>query len=182
MNESDSGLMALVRAEASMGAVGARFLAGAGILSRVRLVGAAAKAYRRGAPQECFRNAYELASKHSELIYCEGRALSGGIVPIEHAWCLDVAGNVIDNTWAEQQTEYLGVGFALPFLKSFLARRKTYGVLAEMFPVDILGFEPELLLDTRFATQERIAGAQEAMAYARAQLRTMTASTSPSAA
>jgi len=39
-----------------------------------------------------------------------------GIVPVEHAWCVDADGLVVDTVWDEYQTDYVGEEvFALTF-------------------------------------------------------------------
>lgn len=51
----------------------------------------------------CFKNAQQLAQRR-RLRYVEGmavaRLLRGSLFPMEHGWCLDADGRVIDPTWA----------------------------------------------------------------------------------
>jgi hypothetical protein len=80
-----------------------------------------------GEQKRCFDNAFQLAMETPSLIYCEGYVLlqtssipipdEFGIgmpdlpVPIPHAWCIDNAGKVVDNTLREPGAAYFGVPF-----------------------------------------------------------------------
>ena len=67
----------------------------------------------RGKPKECLYNALLFAVMYPELDYVEGYALHADTRidhPVEHAWCVDAKGNVIDPTWHEKVgREYFGV-------------------------------------------------------------------------
>jgi hypothetical protein len=67
----------------------------------------------KGPPKACLYNAILLALCHPELDYVEGYALHADARlnhPIEHAWCVDAKGNVIDPTWHEEVArEYFGL-------------------------------------------------------------------------
>jgi len=80
----------------------------------------------RGTPKQCFCNAYRhvIAGK---LEYCEGFATSG-IMPVLHAWLIDLDGNVIDPTW-EDGVEYYGVQFDTEFVVRTVLARGCYGVI-----------------------------------------------------
>ena len=71
--------------------------------------------YRKweGEPQACLYNAADLALAFPDLEYAEGFALHADPridYPVEHAWCVDPKGNVIDPTWHEKVgREYFGV-------------------------------------------------------------------------
>lgn len=87
---------------------------------------------RRGEPKMCYRNATRLAwSRPGQLTYCEGYAFPSGLdCPIEHAWCVDHAGWVVDNTWNDSQGAlYFGIPLALKFVSNVLARKQTFGVV-----------------------------------------------------
>lgn len=76
----------------------------------------------------CFFNAAKLAMKHKELTYVEG--FGNCIIPVQHAWCVDAKGNVIDPTWEKpEEATYFGIPFKTDFLKKFLLRSKVYGLL-----------------------------------------------------
>jgi hypothetical protein len=66
----------------------------------------------KGPPKACLYNALLLAFIY-ELDYVEGYAMHADVRldhPVEHAWCVDAKGNVIDPTWHEKVgREYFGV-------------------------------------------------------------------------
>lgn len=72
--------------------------------------------FARGVPKECFRNALHLAAEN-ELLYAEGFATHGKLAgfPIEHAWCVDSEGDVVDNTWNYSDAVYYGLVFRPAF-------------------------------------------------------------------
>lgn len=87
--------------------------------------------YRRGRQRECFKNAALLALEHDELCYVEGYA-SRATLPllIEHAWCLDPGGDVIDPTWeASAADEYAGLVIDRAELREALLATQRYGVV-----------------------------------------------------
>jgi hypothetical protein len=103
--------------------------------------------FGRGMRKACYRNAFELALKHpGELTYCEGRALSCGIVPIEHAWCVTPEGRVVDTTWRDDERHYFGVKFDTDWLIGWIESRSRYGVLADLFPKELLEMDPAVFL------------------------------------
>lgn len=71
---------------------------------------------RRGASQQCFANAFELAKTDTALVYCEGYAIGKSGKMIHHAWVTDGKGSAIDNTFAEPGRAYAGVPFQISFL------------------------------------------------------------------
>jgi DNA topoisomerase-1 len=88
------------------------------------------KGVRRGTMKQCFQNAYQLATRDSEYTYVEGYAMTKGIpLAIEHAWVVDKAGNVVDNTWDTPGTAYLGIHFDTSFVEQQAAKTGVYGVL-----------------------------------------------------
>lgn len=72
-----------------------------------------------GKPNECFKNAFDLAMDSTDFIYCEGFALYEGGLRVHHAWVTDGQGRAIDNTWGKPGVAYAGV----PFLTDFLNLR-----------------------------------------------------------
>lgn len=145
-----------------MGAVGSLFVVGAGRLYTERRFD---HPYERGAQGACYRNAFELAIAHPELTYCEGRALSMGAIPIEHAWCVDAEGKVVDTTWTAPDDCYYGVCFDTAWLIRWIEGRKHYGVLAEFFPQELADHAPTDFLHQ--ATDQQIAKASELLATVR---------------
>jgi hypothetical protein len=63
-----------------------------------------------------------------ELIYVEGYAL--GVIPVEHAWCSDANGNVIDNTWIKRPgADYFGVPIKTQYATRAVIMSGHYGVI-----------------------------------------------------
>lgn len=71
-----------------------------------------------GQQKACYANAQYLARTRKGLRYAEGFAT--GVVPVEHAWCVDEKGRVVDPTWDEERTigldagakpDYFGIAF-----------------------------------------------------------------------
>lgn len=85
----------------------------------------------KGEPGLCFMNAAKLAMDSSGLIYCEGYGLS--LIPVPHAWCVDLEGNVVDPTWAnldfDQGREYFGIAINHKYLIAALLDNKRYGLI-----------------------------------------------------
>jgi hypothetical protein len=87
------------------------------------------KKYKMGKIKECYSNAYRLSQKHG-LQYVEGLAFPDFMnIPIEHAWCVDSDGNVIDNTWKIPGTVYYGIPFEDDFISRVFAETETFGVI-----------------------------------------------------
>lgn len=132
-------LEAFLRAEARLQLFTPRFLLAAGQAYGDRLF---EHGFKRGEQGACYRNAFQLAHENPELTYCEGRALSGGIVPMGHAWCIDPEGRVIDNTWRGPETDYFGVAFRTDWMAMWLLKRGHYGVMGDFFPSELLDMDP----------------------------------------
>ena len=86
----------------------------------------------RGTPKECYANAAHLAIWNKKLTYCEGQVHT--IMPIEHAWCIDEDGVVVDPTLDTDGRVgdihgYFGVPFRTDYLKRALMANKVYGLL-----------------------------------------------------
>ena len=79
--------------------------------------------YRRGVPKACFDNAYKLAVR-AGLRYCEGYA--AGLLPVEHAWCVDADDQVVDPTWTGDRlgAVYLGIVVPLDAVRAQRRRRE----------------------------------------------------------
>lgn len=98
------------------------------------VVGSKTYAGPRGAPQSCYMNATNLAIStqldDSPLIYVEGSISVCG-VPIDHAWCINADGIVIDPTLKpdKEVTDYFGVPFQTDYVRKAILRNKVYGLL-----------------------------------------------------
>lgn len=139
-----------LEAEARLGTLSSRFLLAAGQPFSVRLFDHDHTLGRQG---HCYGNAFALVRDRRELVYCEGRALSGGVVPLEHAWCVDAGGQVVDTTWRGQETDYFGVRFRYEWLAIWLLKRGVYGVLSDHFPLELLRVDPAEYLHQPTALQ-----------------------------
>lgn len=80
-------------------------------------------------PQQCYRNAYDLAITKG-MIYCEGYVDYFG-VPIEHAWCLSKSGLLIEPTmrYPGRRMEYFGIPFSASYVTRSIIENGYYGVL-----------------------------------------------------
>jgi hypothetical protein len=79
--------------------------------------------YRRGLPHLCYDNAFTLAARtRGALRYCEGYA--AGIIPVEHAWCIDAADRVVDPTWGPDIPREIYFGIEIPLREVRAARRR----------------------------------------------------------
>lgn len=83
--------------------------------------------FLRGEIRQCYLNAANAAISHPELTYCEGYASS--LIPVNHAWCLDPQGRVLELTWEEPGSEYYGIPFKTEFLRRQLLTQKYYGLI-----------------------------------------------------
>ena len=78
-----------------------------------------------GTPQQCHKNALDLATEHDGLIYCEGLALSAdGGHRIIHAWVTDGEGRAFDNTWETPGVAYAGVPFKTLFVTTTMLKNR----------------------------------------------------------
>lgn len=94
----------------------------------------------RGPARECFRNAALLALRE-ELIYVEGYA--AGVIPLEHAWCVDKEDKVYEVTWEEPGTSYFGIPFKTSYLMSHLRKAKVYGIFGMRSTIELIQTPPE---------------------------------------
>lgn len=93
-------------------------------------VGPETYAGRRGAKNRCYMNAAQLAFE-TELTYVEGMMSILGVV-IDHAWCVNADGIVIDPTLKEDGgdvSDYFGVPFLTDYVREAALRNKYYGLL-----------------------------------------------------
>lgn len=82
--------------------------------------------------QECYMNAFNLADYYSgRYVYVEGYAST--VFPVEHAWCVDRKGNVIDPTWdalrdrfSDNDREYFGVAINTSWVRRMILLTETW--------------------------------------------------------
>jgi hypothetical protein len=95
-----------------------------------RFVLAHGRSYGRVAPgrttlmarNTCHQNAASLAES-SGLTYVEGYALVAvpNLCALDHAWCVDADGRVVEPTWREPGLTYFGVRFAPAYVARLMA-------------------------------------------------------------
>ena len=88
---------------------------------------------RRAEPKACFQNATLLMLEQPDLTYVEGKVSVYGL-PIDHAWCVDPDGLVIDPTLVgDSDLSRLGGYFGIPFERDYVLKacktNKVYGLL-----------------------------------------------------
>lgn len=93
--------------------------------SRARPVG-----IRKLANKLCYSNTYRRAVEHNWR-YCEGYA-HGSVIPVWHAWCLDDNGFVVETTWKETGSAYLGVVLPEDLLHEVMMETRYYGLFQNM--------------------------------------------------
>ena len=90
----------------------------------------------RGKPQACYQNSTHLALDLPHLTYVEGYVTVYG-VPINHAWCIDEEGVVVDVTidraisggGTARIGEYFGVPFRADYVRKAAILNAHYGLL-----------------------------------------------------
>ena len=84
----------------------------------------------RAERKQCYANATHLALYNNDLTYVEGYVSIHG-VPIEHAWCVDADGVVVDPTIEDvgQVLAYFGVPFKTEYVKRAIIMNDVYGLL-----------------------------------------------------
>lgn len=92
----------------------------------------------RGEVHGCYMNAYRLMDSNSKMTYVEGYVNLGGL-PIQHAWCVDKNGNVIDPTLTAPvpgktivPIGYFGIPFNRNYVYATAVKTGVYGVLSGM--------------------------------------------------
>jgi hypothetical protein len=122
----------------------------------------------KGTPEECLKNAVDLALFDDSLIYCEGYALyTSDSFPTIHAWVTDGHGNAIDNTWPQPGVAYAGVPFRSQFVN--LSSLKNHAIVSLLddylnnYPLrGDLGDRPDIWLEPRGRGTARVGSAEEA--------------------
>lgn len=94
----------------------------------------------RGEKKLCYTNAFNLVQRFPELIYVEGFGMSKNVpFPIQHAFCVNSEGSVVDPTWDNQEESiYFGVKFNWDYVVETILRTKHYGIIDnwyERFPL-----------------------------------------------
>ena len=79
---------------------------------------------------QCYMNATLLALGTDNLTYVEGQISVYG-VPIDHAWCINAAGIVIEPTLEPDAKvgDYFGVPFQTDYVRKAIIRNGYYGLL-----------------------------------------------------
>lgn len=96
-------------------------------------VGPHSFAGRRATPHQCYRNAGLLAYRQPRLTYVEGKVSTYG-VPLDHAWCIDPDGVVIDPTLEGGLVrEYFGVPFRTDYMWAATTANGYYGLLDGLY-------------------------------------------------
>jgi hypothetical protein len=87
----------------------------------------------RGEKHGCFMNSLHLAFDPA-MTYVEGKVSCHG-VPLDHAWCIDGNGFVIDPTLEDkgQTLEYFGIPFQLEYVKRVVVAHQTYGSVLDYY-------------------------------------------------
>lgn len=94
------------------------------------------KGLNRGELGECYSSAGKLAlTRPDEFIYCEGWAQSSIGIPLQHAWCIDHRGNVVDPTWPHREdAQYLGFPIKTTALRDRVLNTQSWGFFTKGIP------------------------------------------------
>lgn len=95
--------------------------------------------YRKMAQRRCFENSLRMAIRDPRLTYYEGFAFSG-LIPVHHAWCVDLDGRVVDFTWRksvqtsypENEWSYFGIGWDVMRIAKWIAEKPTLSVIFDL--------------------------------------------------
>jgi len=112
------------------------------VLKHGRIWTIAEKQPSRMTPKQCFENAY-LFSNESH-IYCEGWAVPSNIpLPIWHAWCLNLEGEVLELTWEAPGLAYIGIPAQQEWLIDQICEYREYGIGGEVCADGFPGLDKE---------------------------------------
>lgn len=99
-----------------------------------------------GPIQQCYSNAFNAAMSNPDLTYCEGYTESCGI-PIEHAWCIDRRGKVIETTIRDREPRgYFGVPIRTDYLRKAIIKKKQHGFFDWMHPEVWVNVNPDKIV------------------------------------
>ena len=98
--------------------------------SRDYTIGPDSFAGPRDPPRACFMNAARLAFKTPALTYVEGK-VSCHLIPIDHAWCVDQSGIVVDPTLTPtlDLSGYFGVPLKTEYVRRAVIKNRRWGLL-----------------------------------------------------
>jgi hypothetical protein len=99
----------------------------------------------------CCSNALAAALLY-DLDYCEGYAYKEGLIPVEHAWCVDLDGKVVDPTWDDEGrgVAYFGIAVDPKIVDEITRAKGETGLFADWangFPFLRVGFDVEKALE-----------------------------------
>lgn len=90
-----------------------------------------------GTPKQCYYNAARMVRRSKgQLIFVEGYALA--MIPLPHAWCIDLEGQVVETTWRPTwrplpgdtaRVDYYGIPFSTDYLVRSIKRWGQYSLL-----------------------------------------------------
>jgi hypothetical protein len=87
------------------------------------------KGFRKGRDKQCFSNATDAVIWREGFRYVEG--FGTATISCHHAWVLDQDGNVIETTWKDAGSAYVGVEFPEEVMREATYLKGTYGVFCE---------------------------------------------------
>lgn len=97
---------------------------------------------------QCYSSAGNLVlTRPEEFVYCEGWATSSMGLPLQHAWCLDQRGNVVDPTWPHRENaQYLGIPIKTTALLEHVSNTLHWGIFTRGIP-DAFAASPESFIE-----------------------------------
>lgn len=102
----------------------------------------------KGRLGQCYSSAGNLViTRSDEFVYCEGWATSSMGLPLQHAWCLDQRGNVVDPTWPHRENaQYLGIPIKTTALLEHVSNTLHWGIFTRGIP-DAFAASPESFIE-----------------------------------
>lgn len=100
-----------------------------------------------GPVKQCYANAFRLSMDDPSMTYCEGYTETHGI-PIEHAWCIDKDGKVVETTIREKEPrEYFGVPIKPDHLRRTIIEKETHQFFDWMHPESWVGVDATKIVE-----------------------------------